>query len=79
MSDDQIQAIHRRLDKQDATLLAIHTAIVGNPGMGQDGIIPRVKAAEDRLDGHDKTMLKWAGIATGMSLIVTVMKDRLFN
>lgn len=78
MSDDQINTIHRRLDAQDKTLLAIHTAIVGNPDMGQDGLIPRVKAAEARLDGHDKTMLKWAGVATGLSLVVTVLKDRIF-
>ena len=78
MSDDQISHLHRRLDDQAAILAEIKTAIIGNPGLGQDGMIPRIKKAEERLDGHDKTMLKWAGVATGLSLVATVMKHRIF-
>jgi hypothetical protein len=79
MSDDQISVLHRRLDAQDAILSEIKTAIIGNPSLGQDGMIPRIKKAEKRLDDHDKTMLKWAGIATGLSVVVTVLKDRIFS
>lgn len=72
MSHDEIQALHKKLDE-------IHGALVGNPELGHKGIVPRMEEAEERLDGHDKTMWKWGGIAVGVSVVVTTLKDKLFH
>jgi hypothetical protein len=72
MSHDEMSALHRKLD-------AIHVALVGNPELGHKGLVSRVEVVEGRVDGHDKTMLKWGGVAVGVSLMVTTLKDKLFH
>lgn len=72
MSTDEIAALHKKLDE-------IHGALVGNPELGHKGIVARVESSESRLDAHDRTMLKWSGIAVGASIAVTTLKEKLFN
>lgn len=76
MSHDELTA---RLDKQDKVLEAIHTALVGNGALGNPGLVKRIEDVEEKQKTHDKTMMKWAGVAAGAALVVTTFKDRLFG
>lgn len=79
MSIDEISAIHRRLDNQDEMLTAIHSAIVGNPAMGHRGLAARVEATEAKQADHDAKLIRWGGIATGVSLVVGLVKDKFLG
>lgn len=89
MSEDEISAIHRRLDQQDRVLQlvpAIHAALVGDPALGNPGLVARVKASEEknakleeRQNDQGRTMMKWAGIATGASLALSAFKEKFFG
>lgn len=79
MSTDDISAIHRRLDSQDQTLSAIHSALVGNPAMGHKGIVSRMEAAEGAIADHNGKMVRWGGMVAGATLALSLVKDRFLN
>jgi hypothetical protein len=72
MSEDQLQSVVRQVQE-------IHAALVGNPSMGNPGIIKRVEAVESKQAEQDRTMVKWAGVAAGIAMLAGYFKDRLFH
>lgn len=72
MSHDEIAALNRKIDE-------IHVALVGNPEFGHDGIVHRVERVESKISDMDRTMIKWGGIAVGVSLMVTTLKEKIFH
>lgn len=73
------EAIHKRLDAQDAKLDAIHNALVGNPQLGHKGLVPRVDTLEQGYRDHDNKLLRWGGIVTGVSLTASLLKDKFLG
>lgn len=57
----------------------MHAALVGNKDLGNPGIVKRLEVVENKQKDADRTMLKWAGVATGVSLVATAFKDKLFG
>lgn len=76
MSHEELTA---RLDKQDALLQSIHTALVGNPALGNRGLVKRVEEVETKQDAHDRKLVMWGGVTTGAVFVISYLKDRLFN
>lgn len=76
MSEDQLNA---RLDKQDRILEEIRTALVGNPSMGNPGLVKRVEAVEDTVSKERMERIKWAGFAAGVAFIATALKEKMFH
>ncbi len=76
MSSDDLA---KRMDAQDQMLASIHSALVGNCSLGNKGLVKRVEEVETRVEGHDRTMLKWTGIAAGAALAVNMLKDRIIG
>jgi hypothetical protein len=79
MSTDDLSAIHRRLDSQDATLSAIHGALVGNGSLGNKGLVTRLERAEESIKEHDAKMIRWGGIIAGASVALSLVKDRFLG
>lgn len=77
MSTDEISAIHSRLDRQDAILHEIRTAIVGNQDMGARGIAGRLADVEEHAKAVDRKLLTWGGIVTGAVFAAEVFIKKL--
>lgn len=61
--------IAERLAKIEASISKIEVALVGNPPMGQKGIVQRLETLETRVEKHDKKLILWGGIVTGAIFI----------
>lgn len=72
MSTEEIQSIRESLHR-------IEKAIVGDPAMGHKGIAERLSIVETKADNNDRKLLVWGGIATGVSVVVTHFKTKLFG
>ena len=68
MSDDQIRTIHDKLDR-------IERAISGEPALGHRGLAQRLGDAEAKIDGHDRKLILWGGVVTGISLVLGYVKS----
>lgn len=72
MSTEEIQSIRESLHR-------IEKAIVGDPDMGHKGLAERMTAVEAKADHNDRKLLVWGGIATGVSVVITHLKIKLFG
>ena len=72
MSADEIQSIRESLHR-------IEKAIVGDPQMGHKGLAQRVTDVEVKADTSDRKLLVWGGIATGVSVVITHLKTKIFG
>jgi len=79
MSSDDITHIHKRLDSQDATLQAIHSALVGNEALGHRGLVSQVRQNTQDIEQHTVKLLTWGGVVTGMSLTLGLIKDKILG
>jgi len=72
MSADELEAIKSSLHR-------IETALVGDPSLGNAGIVSRLAVVECKADAMDKKQLVWGGVVTGASLALGSLKDKLFS
>ena len=75
MSHDELSS---RLDKQDRMLESIHSALLGD-NYGNRGALKRLDEVETKQTEQERTMIKWAGIAAGASIVLTALKDRILG
>lgn len=75
MSQDELSA---RLDKQDALLQSIHTALIGNPALGNRGLVKRVEVIEEKVETHNHKLLAWGGVVTGVVFAISYLKEKIF-
>lgn len=72
MSADELQTIRE-------TLHRIEVAVSGDPKHGHRGLVARVESTEKKQEEHDKKLILWGGIVTGLSIAITHFKLRLFG
>lgn len=72
MSADELEAIKSSLHR-------IETALVGDPTLGNTGIVARLASVETKAEAMDKKQLVWGGVVTGASLALGTLKDKLFS
>lgn len=79
MSTDDISAIHQRLDAQDKTLGAIHSALVGNPSLGHKGLVAQVREHDEAILDHNSKLVRWGGMVAGATLALGLIKDKFLG
>lgn len=72
MSTDEITVIKESLHR-------IEVALIGDPSLGNTGIVARLASVETKTDAMDKKQLVWGGVVTGASLALGSLKDKLFS
>lgn len=72
MSDDQVRTIHEKLDR-------IERAITGEPHLGHKGLAQRIGDAEAVIAGHDRKLVLWGGVVTGLSVAASYLKTKLIG
>lgn len=79
--DDRVKSIEATLRDLTEMSTKTYTALVGDPALGQRGVIPRLQSAETfmekhaeddklRFDSIDKRVLYCTGILTGVAGVV---------
>ena len=78
--------VGERLSQIENTLSKIETALVGNLPLGHRGIVTRIASIETeqtaqtlRIEGHDRKLYLWSGIASAAALAATFLKDKLLK
>lgn len=59
------------------TTREILVALKGND-YGTKGVIPRLDEIEVKQEAQDRKLIKWAGMAAGAGLVLSVLKDWVF-
>ena len=72
MSADEIQSIRESLHR-------IEVAIIGDKSLGHRGLASRMEAVEACVSEHNRKLILWGGIVTGLSLAATQFKSILFK
>ena len=57
------------------TVDRIETALVGNPDLGQRGVIPRLNAVEATVAVHDRRFIKWSAVLGAIGAVLLFIKD----
>ena len=83
-SEEAIKDIHSRqtevftrLDSQDKTLSAIHSALIGNEPLGQKGLVKRIEHVENHVTKMEHLKVKLAGAVAGLSLAGSAVGSKL--
>lgn len=77
MTDDHIQRIYDRLERQDKMLESIYGALVGNDSLGHKGLVPRVSALEGQVAEHNKKLVLAGGIVIGAQTVLSFLKSKI--
>jgi hypothetical protein len=77
LQDDFVKISVLRLQKLENSINRIELALVGNPPMGQKGIVQRLEALEDRVEKHDKKLILWGGVITGILFVIQILPKLL--
>ena len=72
MSDDQVRTNREQLDR-------IERAIAGEPALGHKGLAQRMNDAETVIAGHDRKLVLWGGVVTGLSVAASYLKTKLIG
>ena len=72
MSADELATIKESLHR-------IEKAIVGDEEMDQLGIVQRLTHLEKQIAEHDKKLVLWGGIITGVVFALTHLRDKFFK
>lgn len=75
MSEDQTRTLHERLDRIEASNARVERALIGEPSMGNHGIVHRVEVIETKVDRHDRKLMLWGGVATAAGAAAAFAKD----
>ena len=61
--DEKLNHLAQAQDTQGKLLHEVHKAIIGDPAMGQKGVVPTLEEHHNRIKGLEETnkMLKWTG------------------
>ena len=82
MSDDQARTIHERLDRIEQTntrfidgIARVERALVGEPSLGNRGLVHRVDLVEDKVEKHDRKLLVWGSLIAAIGTAASFAKD----
>ena len=77
MSEDQTHALHERLDRIEAISVRVERALIGEPTLGNHGIVHRIEIIETKVDRHDRKLMLWGGLAAAAGAAAAFAKDML--
>lgn len=72
MSADEIQSIRDSLHR-------IEQSLMGDPKMGNRGLVSRIESLESQQGLTEKKLLVWGGIITGASIVITHFKTKILG
>lgn len=72
MSSDELRTIKD-------TLARIEKALIGDEEMGQRGIVQRLTDLEKQIADHDKKLVLWGGMVTGIVFALTHLRDKFLK
>lgn len=82
MSDDQTRALYDRLDRIESTntrflegIARVERALVGEPTLGNRGLVHRVDAVEEKVEKHDRKLLVWGSLVATVATAAGLAKD----
>lgn len=58
-------------DKLHSSVQRIEKAIVGDPDIGHRGIIERIDQMEERINSHERKLLRWGSGFVGVGVFVS--------
>lgn len=59
------------------SLHEIKLAIVGQPELGNKGVIPRLKSVEEQVEDHDRKLLRWGTTISIIGAVIIFAKDAI--
>lgn len=74
--------INLRLQDIENTVKRIELALIGNPSLGQKGLVERISALEAEVEAHKQKLLTWGGVITGVVFALQFLVNHiveLFN
>lgn len=78
MSSEDKNEIIAHLTKQDELLRKMSSAIMGDE-FGNQGLVKRTAALEQRVDATERKMIYWSGAAAAVAVIASYVKTKIFN
>lgn len=82
MTADQTRALHERLDRIEAGntrfldgIARVERALVGEPTLGNRGLVHRVDTVEEKVEKHDRKLLVWGSLVATIATAVGLAKD----
>ena len=79
MPNEALDNVSKRLDAQDQVLNRIEKALVGDPQMGNKGLVQRLNSVEKDVHAIDRKLIMWGSIATGAAMVLTETKRRFLG
>jgi len=78
MPNDELDTLKANVESMKDAIHRIEKAIVGDLDMGHAGIAKRLYEVEKCTHEHSMRFYVWGGIASGIAVIVTHFKNKLF-
>lgn len=73
MSVEEIQSLRVEVAGIRESVGRIERALVGDAALGQKGFAERLGTVEAKADASDRKLLLWGGMATGASIVISVV------
>jgi hypothetical protein len=71
------KGINRRLTYIEDAIKRIELALIGNPSLGHKGIVERINDLEVQVNHHDKKLLTWGGVITGIIITLQIIISQI--
>ncbi len=68
---DEVRTVQRVMSDNQQKIM---TALIGDE-LGTLGIVPRLTAQEEKFNELDRKIIRWSGIAVGVSLAASALRD----
>jgi hypothetical protein len=78
MPTDELETLKSNVEAMKDAIHRIEKAIVGDLDMGHKGIAKRLYDVEKKTSEHSMRFYVWGGIASGVAIIATHFKNKLF-